>query len=99
MGKEEFYVIAGNFSLGTFRAVKGSWSVYKVDFHYHFPYITNHKPAPVSLVANFPDSIVLNGITVLNRHKKWLFVSDSGAGVVYRLEIKTGKIDKVLEDP
>ncbi|MCJ1263454.1 hypothetical protein MMC22_003324 [Lobaria immixta] len=94
MGRETFYIIAGNFSLSNFTGVPGSWSVYKVKLHRHLP-----RSAQVSLVAKFPDSIVLNGITVLSKSKKWLLVSDSAAGVVYRLEAKTGKIAKVLEDP
>lgn len=51
------------------------------------------------MVATFPGSVFLNGITVLSKTKKWLLVSDSGAGVVYRLEVKTGKVVKALEDP
>ena len=94
MGMDKFYVIAGNFSLSNFTGVPGSWSVYKVKMRPHL-----NRPAQVSLVAKFPDSIVLNGITVLSLARKWLLVSDSAAGVVYRLEARTGKIVKVLEDP
>ncbi|MCJ1464576.1 hypothetical protein MMC07_003189 [Pseudocyphellaria aurata] len=97
MGKDVFFVIAGNFNLSTFRAVPGSWSVYKVDLRHYHP--AKLKPARVSLVANFPDSVMLSGITVLNKHKKWVLVSDSGTGVVYRLETKTAEIYKVLDDP
>ncbi|MCJ1266241.1 hypothetical protein MMC22_006124 [Lobaria immixta] len=96
MGHDVFYVIVGNFSLSTFSAVAASWSVYRVHFH---PHLANLKRTKVSLVASFPDSIMLNGVMVLNKRKKWLLVSDSGAGVVYRLEAKTGKVIKVLEDP
>lgn len=99
LGRDVFYVIAGNFSLSTFEAVPGSWSVYRVDVRHHHPHTTKPKPAEVSWVANFPDSIMLSGITVLNKWKKWLLVSDSSAGVVYRLEIKTGKVVKVLDEP
>lgn len=42
---------------------------------------------------------MLGGISVLNSLKKWLLVSDSAAGIVYRLDAKTGKVVKVLEDP
>lgn len=98
MGREQFYAIAGNFSLSTFQAVPGSWSLYKVDLRPYRPMVTKSKPARVSLVASFPGSIFLNGITVLSKSKKWLLVSDSGAGVVYRVEVKTGKVVKVLED-
>ncbi|MCJ1270153.1 hypothetical protein MMC22_010049 [Lobaria immixta] len=99
LGRDVFYVIAGSLSLNTFNAVPGSWSVYRVDVRHHHPHTTKPKPAKVSLVASFPDSVVLNGITVLNKHKKWFLVSDSGAGVVYRLDAKKGKVFKVLEDP
>ena len=101
LGRDVFYVIAGqgSFSPNGFSSVRGSYSVYKVDVRHHHPHTTKRKPAKVSLVANFPDSILLDGITVLNKFKKWLLVSDSGAGVVYRLEAKKGKVVKVLEDP
>lgn len=99
LGRDVFYVIAGTFNISTLSAVGGSWSVFRVDVHHHHHHVKKPKPAKVSLVANFSDSILLNGITVLNKYKKWLLVSDSGAGVVYRLEADTGKVVKVLEDP
>lgn len=99
MGRDVFYVIAGNFSVSTFDVVPGSWAVYRVDVRHHHRHTTKPKPARVSLVAKFPDSVLLNGITVLHPYKKWLLISDSGAGVVYRLEAKTGKVIKVLDDP
>ena len=91
--------MAGNFSLSTFSAVQGSWSVYRVDVRHHHSLTTKPKSAQVSLVANFPDSIMLGGITVLNSLKEWLLVSDSAAGIVYRLDAKTGKAVKMLKDP
>lgn len=91
LGQDVFYVVAGTFNISTLIPVPGSWSVYRVD--------ANPEPAEVSLVASFPSSILLNGITVLNKDKKWLLISDSVAGVVYRLEADTGKVVKVLEDP
>lgn len=42
---------------------------------------------------------MLNGITVLNGRKKWFLISDSGAGLVYRLDAKSGDFFKVLDDP
>lgn len=98
-GRDIFYVIAGNFSVSTMSAVPGSWSVYRVNVRHRHRHTTEPKPAKVSLVANFPDSTMLNGIKVLSKHKKWFLVSDSSAGIVYRLEAKTGKVVKVLEDP
>ena len=99
IGLDTFYVIAGNFSLGSWTGVPGSWAAYKIDLRLRRPHITRRKPVRVSLVATFPDSAVLNGITVLSKHRQWLLVSDSGAGVVYRLDAKSGRVFKVLQDP
>lgn len=90
-GKDVFYVIAGTMIFGSYTPVPGSWSVYEVNLR--------HRQPRVSFVANFPDSIMLNGIRMLNKHKRWFLVSDAGAGIVYRLEAKTGTVVKVLENP
>lgn len=95
LGRDTFYVIAGSFNFGNLTGVPGSWSVYKVDLRPPHP---KKQPARVSLVANFPDAIMLNGIAVLSNRKKWLLVSDSAAGIVYRLEAKHGRVVKVLHD-
>lgn len=99
LGRDVFYVVAGNLSLHTLKPVPGSWSVYRVDVRYHNPHFTDPKPARVSWVANFPDAIYLNRITLLSRVHRTFLVSDSVAGVAYRLEGKTGKVFKVIEDP
>ncbi|MCJ1422723.1 hypothetical protein MMC29_000603 [Sticta canariensis] len=99
MDKDVFYVIAGNMDLNpsSFGPVRGSWSVYRATLrHHHHP---TRKPAHVSLVADFPDSIMLSGITMLHRRKKWFLVGDSSAGIVYRLDGVSGKVAKVLDDP
>lgn len=97
LGRDVFYVIAGNFTLSNLTSVPGSWSIYKVDLRPYHPRI--NRPARVSLVGNFPGSIFLNRIIVLDRLTKQFLVSDSGAGVVYRFSGWTGVFDKVLEDP
>ena len=99
IGRDVFYVIAGKLSLSGFSTVPGSWSVYRVDVRHHHRHTTKPKPAQVSVVANFPEAILLNGITVLSRYRKSLLISDSAAGVVYRLDAKTGKVFNVLDDP
>ncbi|MCJ1423545.1 hypothetical protein MMC29_001429 [Sticta canariensis] len=70
MDKDVFYVIAGNTSLNpsSFGPTQGSWSVYRATLRRH-PHPTR-KPAHVSLVADFPDSDMLNGITRLQKQKK-----------------------------
>ena len=99
MGGDIFYVIVGKFNVSTISPVPGSWSVYKIDVRHYHPYHKKTKSPKVSLVASFPDATMLNGITILSRRHKWLLVSDSGAGVIYRLELKTGNVIKVLDDP
>ncbi|MCJ1429876.1 hypothetical protein MMC29_007791 [Sticta canariensis] len=99
MDKDVFYVIAGNMDLKpfSFGPVRGSWSVYRATMrHHHHP---TKKPPHVSLVADFPAATMLKGITQLRRQKKWFLVGDSGAGIVYRLHAKSGKVVKVLDDP
>ena len=98
LGRDTFYVIAGNFSVSNLTPVPGSWSVYKVHLPYHLPH-TEPKPARVSLVANFPRSIMLNSITVLSNRRKWLLINDSKTGIVYRLEAKKGTLVKRLKNP
>lgn len=56
-------------------------------------------PAQVPWVADFPDSIFLNRIIVLNKDRETFLLTDSGVGVAYRLDGDTGKVYKVLEDP
>lgn len=96
---EVYFVITGNMDLTpfSFGPVPGSWSVYRVKLREH-----RHRsggPPHVSLVADFPASIMLNGITGLFDKHQNMLVGDSGAGIVYRLHRKSGKVFRVLDDP
>lgn len=55
--------------------------------------------AQVIKVANFPDAILPNGITMLSHEEKTLLVGDSATGIVYRVDVLTGQVAKVIEDP
>ena len=92
-----FYVAAGKGSIKTFLSVPGSFSVYKVDMTAFSP--DPHTTATITKVTDFPDSIYLNGLTLLNREAGLILVADGGAGTVLRLNVRTGEIRKVLEDP
>lgn len=95
LGHDIFYVIAGTLTFSTFTPVAGSYSVYEVNLRN----FTGTSTAPVTQIAQIPDSQILNGITVLSHKRKTLLVGDSIAGVVYRIDIQTGTVTKVLDQP
>lgn len=88
-----FYVAAGNSSFTTLRGTLGSWSVWKVDL------TTNQSPAPTSKVADIPNGQLLNGMALLSKDKGLVLVADSDAGVVWRLNVFTGEVLPILNDP
>ena len=83
---------ATNFSL-VGNNVPGAWDVYKVDLTKH------HAPAKVTKVAHLPQAFNLDGLTVLDADAGLLLLSDSLAGLVYKLDVKTGKSSVVIDDP
>ncbi|KAL8831848.1 MAG: hypothetical protein Q9191_000637 [Dirinaria sp. TL-2023a] len=86
-----FYVITGNYSQRTNANPSGAWDVYSVDMR---------APQPkIGLSGHFPDAILLNGMAVLNSRAGFLLIGDAGAGIVYRLNVHTGAIAVVLDDP
>lgn len=92
-----FYVAAGKFNIKTLQSVPGSYSIYKVDMNAFSP--SPHITAAITKVADFPDSVFLNGLTLLDPEASLILIADSGAGTVLRLHVRTGEIRKVLEDP
>ncbi|MCJ1376643.1 hypothetical protein MMC20_007886 [Loxospora ochrophaea] len=92
-----FYVAGGNFSFANLTITPGSGAVWRVNLGNL--YTTNLLPASaVTLVANFPSSYVLNGMTALppSTSSGLLLVADSYAGLVYRLNVRTGAISTAL---
>lgn len=83
-----FNVITGNFSLSTFASTEGSYSVYQIDL--------SGSNTGIRKVAAIPEAEFLNGMTTLNSNS--VLVSDSQAGVVYRVDVETGKYEVVLDD-
>lgn len=87
-----FYIAAGNFSIAT-GGVPGSWAIFELD-------LTRGSTEPqVTKTADFPQAIMLNGITALDKAAGTLLVADSGAGVVYSLNVRSGKAAIVIDDP
>ncbi|KAF7975421.1 hypothetical protein HWV62_9537 [Athelia sp. TMB] len=89
--EDVFAVVAGNLSLATVVSTVGSYSIWKVDVH------DSQNPTS-SKVVDIPAAQFLNGLAVLDTNGSVL-VSDSGAGVVYRVDTNTGEYQIVLEDP
>ncbi|KAL9601938.1 MAG: hypothetical protein Q9219_002162 [cf. Caloplaca sp. 3 TL-2023] len=93
---DTFYVITGNFSLKTFSPSPGSNSVFEVDFRTFSR--TKNTPATVRKVADFPTATFLNGATTLSRETGEILLADSGAGVVWKLNVRTGASSVVIGD-
>ena len=88
---DKFYVIAANYSQPDNHNTPGACNVYQVDMC--------KSPPAVTLVAHFPDAVFLNGMAVLSKRDRTLLVGDAGAGVIYRLNTKTGETAIVMDDP
>ncbi|KAL8763267.1 MAG: hypothetical protein Q9184_000907 [Pyrenodesmia sp. 2 TL-2023] len=91
-----FYVVTGNFSLKTLDFLPGASSVFEVDFRKFNPW--DKTPAAVRKVADFPNSTFLNGATLLSRDRGEILIADSGAGSVWKLNVRTGATTKVIAD-
>lgn len=84
-----FAVIVGNFSMTKLSA--GAWSVWSVRISE-----TNHH-STVQKIIDLTEGQFLNGMTTLNENTGAVLIADSLAGRVYRLNIKTGAYEVVLE--
>lgn len=91
--RDTFYVVAGNYSIATGNNPAGAWDVYEVDV------CNGPKNAKVKKIANFPQSRLLNGAVTLNARQGLILVADAIAGLVYRLNVKTGQVSVAIDDP
>ncbi|MCJ1479895.1 hypothetical protein MMC06_000049 [Schaereria dolodes] len=101
IGPDVFAVIAGNFSLKTASSTSASYSVWRVDMRgcNSRPDGTIVSPVIVTKITDIPEAQFLNGMTLLDRKTASVLISDSGAGVVWRLDTDTGAHKVVLNDP
>ncbi|KAI4178627.1 MAG: hypothetical protein LQ346_007379 [Caloplaca aetnensis] len=91
-----FYVVVGNFSFETADFTPGASSVFEVDIRPFNPW--KKAPAAIRKVADFPASTFLNGATLLSRERGEILVADSGAGAVWKLNVRTGATTKIIAD-
>ncbi|KAJ6188429.1 hypothetical protein N7519_003337 [Penicillium mononematosum] len=82
-----FAVIVGNFSMT--KLVPGTWSVWSVQI-----FDKNHPTA--EKIVDLVEAQFLNGMTILNKTGA-ILIADSLAGCVYRLDVRTGDYEVVLE--
>lgn len=71
--------------------LSGTYSLWSVD-------LSTYGAAATHKIVDIPEAGVLNGVTLLNKDGAVL-VADSVAGVVYRVDTKSGKYAVVLQDP
>lgn len=84
-----FAVIVGNFSMTKLGV--GAWSIWSVRFSE-----INHR-SKIQKIADLTEGQFLNGMTTLNEKTGAILIADSLAGCVYRLNVKTGAYEVVLE--
>ncbi|KAJ3730178.1 hypothetical protein FB446DRAFT_660271 [Lentinula raphanica] len=89
---DQFYINAGNLSLVTHIDVPGSSSVFHVNMT-GFP-----ENVQVNKVADFPESGILNGMTLLSRDEGLVYIADSRVGVVYLLDVYKGNYSVAIND-
>ncbi|KIM91308.1 hypothetical protein PILCRDRAFT_526 [Piloderma croceum F 1598] len=97
--RDVFYVIAGNFSIATFKTTNGSYSVWEIDMRKSKVANGSVNPPPiVSKVTDIPERSFLDGMAVLSK-SKGLVIGDAGAGAVSTLNVGTAKYSKTIDDP
>lgn len=92
-----FYVQDANGYVYNFTFDAGSNAVWEIDMRSYSP---KHQPeASVRKVVDIPSAKGLNGMTLLSRRDGTLLLADSPAGIVYRLNVRTGAYEIVFDDP
>jgi hypothetical protein len=91
-----FTVVVGNFSLVTVSSVKGSYSIWKVDFNSN---IKDNVEPTVTKAADIPEAVFLNGMEPLTGSDNEVLVADSGLGAVWKVDVCSGKYEIVIQIP
>lgn len=99
MQEDVFYAMASNWSTVTFTTTSGSYSVWKIVLRQGEALDgPMHPLAIISKVTDIPEGILLDGMTVLNKPRGLIVVGDCRTGVVYTLDVETGRCSKTMED-
>ena len=105
---DEFAIVAGNWSLDTFQATKGSYSIWTVTIPKKWKANSEgggnqHRKADsnglvVRKAASIPEAAFLNGLATLDSSTGTVLVADSAAGLIYRVSINNGSYSVALKD-
>jgi hypothetical protein len=88
-----FYIGAGNFHLQTFTNEQGSYKIYEVDM----TGFSNTSDAKIKEVTHLTGAGLPNGFELLSREAGTILIADSELGAVWKVNIKNGNVDKVIE--
>ncbi|KIW15382.1 hypothetical protein PV08_05428 [Exophiala spinifera] len=109
LGHDVFYAVVGNFSVKAFASTPGTYGIFKIDLNGHAT--GAHTPwhgklskqaakgVTVTKVADLPGAGLANGLTVLNPNTGILLVADSAKGLVWSVNVYTGKTAIAVNDP
>ncbi|KAL1738692.1 hypothetical protein HDZ31DRAFT_50585 [Schizophyllum fasciatum] len=96
---DQFYVAAGNFSVFTLASVRGSYSIFHVDMS---PFRASHnvvdRSATIRKVTDVPEGELLNGLGLFSREKGLVYVADSGSGIIYLVDVRSGAYWPAIHD-
>ena len=91
--------MAGKYNVSDNVATPGSFSVWRLDMTTFSARTHDSVPALVKKIADFPDSLLLNSMTLLDRDAGLVLIADSGLGGVWRLNVNTGDTLLIISDP
>jgi hypothetical protein len=86
-----FAVVRGNYSWATGTTDEGSYSVWKIHLN------TKSTTPRFAKIADIPEALLLNGMTSLNDHV--VLIADSKGGLIWKLDISTGKYSVAIDHP
>ncbi|TRM62834.1 hypothetical protein BD626DRAFT_630492 [Schizophyllum amplum] len=97
--EDQFYVAAGNFSVFTLESTKGSYAIFHVDMSsFRATRGTVQSQAVIKKVTDIPEGELLNGLGLFSREKGLVYVADSGTGIIYLVNVRTGAYWPAIHD-
>ncbi|KND93703.1 hypothetical protein TOPH_01398 [Tolypocladium ophioglossoides CBS 100239] len=92
-----FAVIAGDYHFKTTNWGAGTWTLWNVDLRGVKVHDGSLVPPPkVSKIKQVPESQLFDGMSLLSKKDKTLLIADTKAGVIYRVNAKTGDYQVVI---